>query len=940
MNDYSVALNTYFDNLSNEIEQYKKNPYNYRYSQSNCYQNGFSEFCNIIQERYSSQFKIKKLYETMNGSSKHIDPYILLKFYNNKIQDGLYLYIKLPSEPNKKYVKISLELGRTQRYSDNNKIYLLNLNKIYNLLKVNIEGYKDKLENCSNINSLGENNNLLEAYVSDFTKIDDVLSIFIGLYITTISHLNITDWEDSWEEAQKNLFGDSYIGIKTQNTITEILEEDKEFKYNIDEEKFEELKRNYLNDFDEYIQEELYKWQAIKTFNNKWNLNVSNDEFANMIKESLKDSDNILTAYNYYPYRMIVSFAEKDPIAVKMMFEYLYDETKDLYDRIKKFSDKSDELLEKYFEEGKSHYQDMHVISTYLGFRYPEKYYLFKSSSNKKALKYIGIEINNQDKIEELINYFDVCNEIRKKLISDENIINSIKNTLDDECCKSDNYHILTWDFLYYSGRVYLKRKEEQVEEIKEETKIENQEWIIPANPNLYDHDASFEKNGVIDWRQGANFNIGDIVYLYITRPEQRISTKTIVKKVNLTSQEALNDSEFYRNPNFVKVATDRFVRLQKIESYDDPRLGIEYLVKHGINGAPQSAMRVPKELSDYIKSVTKGEKMLSKNIIYYGGPGCGKSKFVEDTYCKENNYIRTTFYPDYTNSDFVGQLVPKYNKEKEKLEYVINPGPFTKALEKAYENTNRNIYLIIEEINRGNAAAIFGDIFQLLDRNNETSDKEIGASTYEINNNIIEEYLGVEKVTIPANLSIIATMNTSDQNVYTLDSAFKRRWNMVYISNEFDDSIPYDNKIGNKYVPMKNCDITWKDFIEVINNCIVSIDTYGIHSEDKQIGKYFVGEFDLLDRKVEEYDDASEAIKTFSEKVLMYLWEDIAKLDQKRWFDENIKTLNKLLKEYSQKGIDVFSVEIKEKLKEKITDEEEKKDSTEVSDEEIISNE
>lgn len=789
MNDYSTALNVYFDNLSNEIEQYKINPYNYKYSQGVCYQSGFSEFCNIIQERYSNKFKIKKLYETMSGNSKHVEPYIVLKFYNNKIQDGLYLYIKLPSEPNQRCVKISLELGRSQRYSDDKESYLLNLSKIYNCFRYNIEEYKRKLEDCSNVTSLGENNNLLEVYIFDFKKLDNVLEIFYELYITIINYLHVTDWDDSWENVQSRLFGDSYIALKEQNTESEISLESKKNKYNINNDKFDELKRNYLIDFDEYIPEELYKWKAIKIFNENWNLNVSNYEFPKMIEKSLKSSYNILTSNYYYPYGMILSFSEKDPDAVRSMFEVLFDETKNLYDRIKFFSEKSDNLIDKYFEGNKSHYQDMHTISTYLGFKYPEKYYLFKSSTNKKALKYVGVEINDSDKIKELINYFDICNEIHERLITDERIIKSINSKLDDDCYKSDKYHILTWDFLYYSGSVYLKNKEEKM---------------------------------------------------------------------------------------------------------------------------------------------TNEEKLLSKNIIFYGGPGCGKSKYVEDTYCKDDNYIRTTFYPDYTNSDFVGQLVPKYNVKKEKLEYVINPGPFTRALKKAYENTNVNIYLIIEEINRGNAAAIFGDIFQLLDRNTKSSDKPIGESTYEINNNIIEEYLGIKKVKIPDNLSIIATMNTSDQNVYTLDSAFKRRWDMVYISNGFNDKKIYDNIIGNKYVPMKNIDIIWKDFIEVINDCIVNIDTYGIHSEDKQIGKYFVGEFDLLDTKIEECENSDDAIKKFSEKVLMYIWEDIAKLDPKRWFNEEIKTFNRLLEEYKRNGIDVFSLEVKEKLKEKVNETSEEKSKLE----------
>ena len=460
-------------------------------------------------------------------------------------------------------------------------------------------------------------------------------------------------------------------------------------------------------------------------------------------------------------------------------------------------------------------------------------------------------------------------------------------------------------------------------------------EWIIPANPKFYDHAGAFEKNGFIDWTQNVNFNIGDIVYIYSTMPEERIAYKAIVEKINLSEDETVDDSEFVLTDDISKKRSEssRYVRLKLQNSIHDDRLKYGELAKNGLWGRPQRAAHLSSELSKYVHYVLNSalyeedEVLLSANEIYYGGPGCGKSKLVENTYCKGDNFIRTTFYPDYTNSDFVGQLIPFYNKEKEKLEYIINPGPFTKAYEKALKNPNRNIYLIIEEINRGNAAAIFGDIFQLLDRVTDISvfdqgNKHIGESEYEISNSIIENYIlescGIDlvgKIKIPANMSIIATMNTSDQNVYTLDSAFKRRWKMIHISNSFENK-DYDLKIGPKYVPMLNCDITWMDFVNRINNAIIDINTFGINSEDKQIGKYFVGTADLLESKVEEYDNIEDASKKFAEKVLMYLWEDIAKLEPTEWFNNNIKTLDSLLENYQKTGIKVFSENLQNILK------------------------
>ena len=146
----------------------------------------------------------------------------------------------------------------------------------------------------------------------------------------------------------------------------------------------------------------------------------------------------------------------------------------------------------------------------------------------------------------------------------------------------------------------------------------------------------------------------------------------------------------------------------------------------------------------------------------------------------------RLVFHPDYMYSDFIGQILPVVRDDKVRYEFA--PGPFTKLLKKAYENPDKNFYLIVEEINRGNAPAIFGEVFQLLDRiDDEEGEYPVGTSEYAItNSNIAQIVYGDEKrkVRLPSNFSIIGTMNTSDQNVFTLDTAFQRRWIMRMIPN------------------------------------------------------------------------------------------------------------------------------------------------------------
>lgn len=297
------------------------------------------------------------------------------------------------------------------------------------------------------------------------------------------------------------------------------------------------------------------------------------------------------------------------------------------------------------------------------------------------------------------------------------------------------------------------------------------------------------------------------------------------------------------------------------------------------------------------------------QNLIVYGTPGCGKSYYVQNTILKEykkENYIRTTFFQDYTNTDFVGQILPCVKKDengKDVVTYIFSPGPFTLALEKAIRKPEEKIALVIEELNRGSAASIFGDIFQLLDR------KE-GVSEYEINNVNIINYLKKQfdgeytfkNIKLPGNLSIYATMNTSDQNVFTLDTAFKRRWKFKKLLNKFES----DHKFKDMFIP--GADITWKDFVNGINKFILEVSN-GLNSEDKQLGVYFVDEKGMRTEKVDTSNPI--AVEEFAYKVLEYLWDDVAKFDRPKWFDDKIKSLDDLVDGYRANGIGVFNYDI-----------------------------
>ena len=248
----------------------------------------------------------------------------------------------------------------------------------------------------------------------------------------------------------------------------------------------------------------------------------------------------------------------------------------------------------------------------------------------------------------------------------------------------------------------------------------------------------------------------------------------------------------------------------------------------------------------------------------------------------------RVVFHPDYTYSDFIGQILPKTDGEN--ISYPFTPGPFTVILEKAIADPEHMYYLVIEEINRGNAPAIFGEVFQLLDR--ENGESEYGINNFDIAGYIYGEEEIEREIKIPSNLTIIATMNTADQNVFTLDTAFKRRWTLRSIENNISSC---------KHAKMPICDtaITWEYFAIRINNAIIDIGAGSLSSEDNRLGAYFVKAEDLQDQK------------SFAEKVLMYLWNDAFKYDRDKIFKSEYRTLDELLKGFYAHKFDIFNTQL-----------------------------
>ena len=284
--------------------------------------------------------------------------------------------------------------------------------------------------------------------------------------------------------------------------------------------------------------------------------------------------------------------------------------------------------------------------------------------------------------------------------------------------------------------------------------------------------------------------------------------------------------------------------------------------------------------------SITTSETEYPLQQIFYGAPGTGKSNTIRRVVDEQKKIsFRTTFHPDSDYSTFVGAYKPTMKEstitkdgvttKEEKIIYTFCPQAFTNAYVKAW-NTDEEVYLIIEEINRGNCAQIFGDLFQLLDRKNGESEypveadadlqsylqKELADTT---RTDIPEDVKSGKILKLPSNLYIWATMNTSDQSLFPIDSAFKRRWEWKYIKIK-EGKDEYGNKLNWK-IDVKPDDtgeqLSWWDFIKKINEIIASMTS----SADKQLGYFFCC---AKDGVIDE--------ETFVSKVIFYLWNDVFK--------------------------------------------------------------
>lgn len=320
------------------------------------------------------------------------------------------------------------------------------------------------------------------------------------------------------------------------------------------------------------------------------------------------------------------------------------------------------------------------------------------------------------------------------------------------------------------------------------------------------------------------------------------------------------------------------------------------------------------------INCITNFEAEYDHNRILFGAPGTGKSYTLNREQAEllkdGGEFERVTFYPDYSYAHFVGTYKPVSNESGE-ISYEYVPGPFMRtyvaAMKSAKTNNPKPYLLIIEEINRANVAGVFGDVFQLLDRNAKNI-SEYPIQTSEDMRKYLSKELGGDstlytEIKIPNNMFIWATMNSADQGVYPMDTAFKRRWNFTYLGiNDNEEGISEKKVSLGTGVYKRN--VKWNELRKAINvdlleECKVN--------EDKLLGPYFISKNCLENNK--------KFVEVFKSKIIMYLFDDAAKHKRSIIFSgcETNNIYSEICKEFDEKGVFIFSEKVQEKFPNKI---------------------
>ena len=565
---------------------------------------------------------------------------------------------------------------------------------------------------------------------------------------------------------------------------------------------------------------EKYKWEAVQCFQENWDINSA--DFAQMLKKSLAKTDNLLRSANNFPKGMITGFAEAAPEAVHSMYMELYDESKDLCERIANFKNKSNTLLERYGNGAAQHYQYENAIMTYLWLRYPDKYYIYKFGE----VKAVSLELESDYRFKKgayednIRNFMALYDEICAELQQDDELRNLLNSQITSTCYADPELRTLTIDIGFFIFRYWNKKDSTNVPLYAQSQEDDGQQyWFLnEKNPKMWSivsmpvgeirNETLFNENGnkckiVKDF---IDIKVGDMVIGYESTPMKQIVTIFRVSAEQDGERIYFEKLEECYSSSIDFATLNAWFKLKKKEYFSITQGSLFKLTKdeyefiidlireeNPVPTAKKNKDEYSKEkfLDQVYMTETKYDRLVAvltrkKNIILQGAPGVGKTYAAKRlAYSimgeKDDDRIEfVQFHQNYSYEDFIMGYKPV--EDGFELKY----GIFYRFCQKAANHPDKDYFFIIDEINRGNMSKIFGELLMLIEADYRETKTTLA-------------YNGLS-FSVPKRLHIIGMMNTADRSLAMIDYALRRRFSFFDMEPGFDSEgfIKYQETFAN----------------------------------------------------------------------------------------------------------------------------------------------
>ena len=576
-----------------------------------------------------------------------------------------------------------------------------------------------------------------------------------------------------------------------------ILHEDCEFlkkEYNSATSKILDLIEDYKLNFDKINKQERYKWEAVKHYKDNWDIDAP--DFAEMLERAFAKTHNLLAAGQYYARKMLEGISKEHPEEVRALFKMLYDESLPLAKRFDDFRAGFDVFVE---EKQINHYQDLHAISVYLAFEYPEKYYIYKYGVWTDFLNNIGEPIPSTKGKHETFKIESsnkICDDILSVVVEDRDLCYMSTARLDSNCYLDLTYRMLAFDIMFYGS--YHKTEETDdwwpsLEEYNPNLSKEDwKEYILeiekPHHPSpMQMLIAMFELGGEASCKKlsdtyggspyryvGCTMNIGRRVKTYFNLPACMDGDQERYFPFPFLGKKGEDGEYIY------KLRPELYEALDEIDLSDTS----PYYNAENEEAEPSDVTVETYTKADFLKDVYISEEKYEtcvsrlkhkKNLILQGAPGVGKTFAARRLAwsvmgVKDDSRIEfVQFHQSYSYEDFIMGYKPSGDG------FSLEKGIFYNFCIKAKNDPYNDYFFIIDEINRGNMSKIFGELLMLIE--NDYRGTEITLA------------YDKKPFSVPGNLYIIGMMNTADRSLAMIDYALRRRFSFVEMTPGFDSA-------------------------------------------------------------------------------------------------------------------------------------------------------